>query len=298
MTFLDIYRQYAEQVTDAPIEFHKFLAIVTAGVQIGRARYLQFGHQRIYPNFYIIILAPSSFYRKSTALDISKWLTYNVNSEKCLPSDFTQEKIVEILETRPQGIFYYFEFKSLMGMLGKEYNSSLKSFLTELFDCNPIEVARKAKTTTVEEPCISIASASTPEWLIENIKSGDIQGGFLARFIFVYSKVKPRNDAFPVDPDETLKISCDKSLRSLSDLQPAKMILSDIAKKYYVQWYQSFTTNFDSMPIEYRTLFSRLNIYALKMGIVITAKTNTNILIHMRRITERSYYKLFAFCLL
>src|SRR5258706_11246594 len=116
MSFLDDYQAYAASGTDSPPEFHEFMALVTAGVMIGRTRWFQLGHISIYPNIYMIVLAPSSLYRKSTILSISKNMLEKVSPAKSYPSDFSQEKIMQIIHENPTGIFYYSEFRSLMEM--------------------------------------------------------------------------------------------------------------------------------------------------------------------------------------
>lgn len=269
VNFLTDYVEYAKNLTDCPLPFHDYLALLTAGTVINRNRYFQFGHTKIYPNFYLIVIAPSSLYRKSTALSISRDAIYSINPTRVFPSDFSQEKIMEVLKETPSGVFYFYEWKSLMGLLSKDYMTGCKSFLTELYDCYSMSVARKGISFTVESPCVSIASATTSDWFIDNLKSGDIGGGFLARFIFVYSKVKLRNDALPAEPDQMLRAVMKQDLQALAELTEEKMILSPEAEKDYKHWYNKFSTKYESLPVSFRTLFARLTIYCIKIAMVV-----------------------------
>ena len=275
--FIETYRKYSIRVTDAPSAFHDYLSICTAGIAIGRNRYIQFGHQRIYPNFYLIILAPSSFYRKSTALSISREALLDVDASKVFSADFTQEKIMEILKDRPCGALYYYEFKSLMGLLSRDYNTSLKSFITELYDCYPVGLERKGVSYTIENPCVSLIAATTSDWFTESIKNGDIQSGFLTRFMFVYSNKKLRDDSIPPDPDFELKKKMIEELLKISLLTEQRMVLLPEARSMYDDWYKRFIKKYELTPSSYSTLFARLNIYCLKIAIVLeTCKNSTS----------------------
>ena len=59
------YVEWAEPVTDAPIDFHVAASLALAGTIAGRKISLDRGHGRLYPNIWALILAPSSFFRKS-----------------------------------------------------------------------------------------------------------------------------------------------------------------------------------------------------------------------------------------
>ena len=269
MNFLEAYSDYACAVTDCPIEFHAYMALVTAGVVLGRQRYIQFGHGRIYPNFYTVILAPSSFYRKSTALGISQYCVRAIESDKVLASDFSQEKMMETLRDNSVGAFFYYEFKTLMTNMEKSYMVGVKSFLTEAFDYNDITVTRKKQTYTIVEPCLSILSATTSSWFTENVKSGDIEGGFLGRFIYIHSKNKVRDDSFPPEPDQSKRAEMVHQLGRLSGLSQYPITLSPDALKLYDIWYKNFVARVSALESNIRPLFARINIYCLKIAIVV-----------------------------
>ena len=276
MSFLDSYFKYASHITDSPTEFHDFISIATAGVAIGRKRYVQLGHQKIYPNFYMIILAPSSMYRKSTALSISRMALTDVNPLLVYHSDFSQEKMSEILKEQPVGAFYWFEWKTLIGLLSKDYMAGTKAWLTELFDCYSMGIARKGISYTIDNPCVSILSATTSDWFTESVQKGDIHGGFLARFLFVHSKNKTRNDSMPPEPDQSQKAIMDSELLTLSRLEDHQMRFSPEARKVYDVWYNLFVSNFERIPASFRTMFARMPIYALKIAIVVEVCNNTS----------------------
>jgi len=274
-SFLARYVDFASQITDAPLEFHSFLSIATVGAVLGRSRFISFGETQLYPNFYMIILAATAFHRKSTALGISQRTLAFANPTAILPSEFSQEKIQEILEKNPQGTFYYYEFKTLMGLLSKDYMMGCKGFLTELWDCND-EYMRATKTATVciKNPCVSMLAATTSDWFLSSIKAGDIEGGFLNRFLFVYNDKKVRDDAFPPIANKQKRFALNEMLKNIYNDNIAldggrEMLLTPAAKKLYEQFYHSFVRAYNAISYLYRNLFTRVNIYTLKIAIVL-----------------------------
>lgn len=279
MGFIENYRNYSKIITDAPLEFHDFLSIATAAISIGDRRYLQYGHQKLFPNMYVMILAPTTFFRKSTVLSISRDLLMAVNPTKVYPSDFSQEKILEILRDNPTGAFYFYEFKSLMGLLDRSYMAGAKSFLTELFDCGPIGKNRKkeGESFIVDSPCVSLISATTTDWFLSSIKSGDIEGGFLTRFIYVHSTKKIREDSFPKAADPKTWSELKSDLGKFDGMSPYRMNLTDSAFKMYDLYYKKLVKEYEEIPPEYRSVFARLNIYVLKFAMVLQTCYNLDL---------------------
>lgn len=271
MGFIENYQNYGKTITDAPVEFHDFLSIVTAAIIIGDRRYLQYGHQKLFPNMYAMILAPTTFFRKSTVLSISRDLIMSITPGKIYPSDFSQEKMLEILRENPVGVFYFYEFKSLMGMLDRSYMVGTKSFLTELFDCGPVGKNRKKTEDSfvIESPCVSLVSATTTDWFLSSIKSGDVEGGFLTRFIYIHSTKKLREDSFPKESDPECWRELKASLARYDNMRQYKMSLSEQAYKIYDAYYRTLVREYEDIPVEYRPVFARLNVYVLKFAMVL-----------------------------
>ncbi len=66
----------------------------------------------------------------------------------------------------------------------------MKSLLTNFFDV-PSSYKINFKSTgkkNLEYPIFSIATASTPVWLKENLKKGDATSGFMAHFFICFSE--------------------------------------------------------------------------------------------------------------
>ncbi len=69
------YMTYTNQFSESPPEFHLFTMAYTISCLVGRGRYVQQGEDTVYPNQYMVLIAPSSLYKKSSAAGLSnKWL--------------------------------------------------------------------------------------------------------------------------------------------------------------------------------------------------------------------------------
>lgn len=238
MNFITDYLDYASEITDAPLEFHQFVSYGILASVIGNKLFFAFGDTKIYPNLWLILLAPSSAYRKTTSMSIGKRILSQVEPAAILPNEFSTEKLIETLAARPCGTFFFSEFMSLMGLMARDYMQGAKSFLTDIYDC-PMTYTRelKGKQFKIVDPCISLISATTQTWFVEKLKESDIGGGFLPRFLIVPSNRKLKDMPLPPMADKDKQKTLTNHLKTLSSYS-GQMVFSEDAKRVYLQWYQ------------------------------------------------------------
>ncbi len=271
MGWLEQYVDYAKDTTDAPIEFHRFVGLGVLSAALGNQVYFRFGDLNIYPNLWVILLAPSSAFRKSTAIGIGKRVLSHACPEVILPNEFTQEKLLQVLQQQPQGIFILYEFMTLSGLLEKDYMSGTKAFLTEIFD-NPPVYTRKTMSNNIEiqKPCVSVLAATTTDWFLERAKEGDLYGGFLPRFVYVPALKKDTMLPFPKPADESLRNQLVKRLHDLRGVRGEVDFTR--AKQTYEEWFNDFewrnaAGNPDAPML--KAFHTRLETYALKFAVLL-----------------------------
>lgn len=269
--FVELYTAWAESFTDAPPQFHRFVGYWALSTLLGRKVYMHLGDDWLFPNLWLVILAPSSFYRKSTALSIGSRMVNAVTPGLMLPSEWTQECLITLMSQQSHGAMVCYEFKSLLALLQKDYNFGAQSLLTELYD-NPPEYSRKKGTTDVKEfkierPYLTILGASTLEWLINSVQSGDIAGGFLARFLFVSADQKDKILAIQPKADQAEKERVKNALGTAIQVE-GEMTYSPEARQYYEAWYHRFVKEADRAPEGVRAFFPRLTAYAHKLAML------------------------------
>src|SRR5207244_3269760 len=93
-TFIDAYVAYAARRTDAPATFHEALALVGLSAVVGRRACLRMTVGNVYPILWVLILASSSIYRKSTSMDLLRDLLGEVDPDLLTPNDFTPQRFI------------------------------------------------------------------------------------------------------------------------------------------------------------------------------------------------------------
>lgn len=283
--FLNEYTRYAQELTDAPIDFHRFVGYSIVSTCLNNRLYFPFGDTRIYPNMWIILLAPSSLYRKSTAISIGRRILQDYNKQYIFPDEFSQEKILEILSHQSAGLFCFYEFLSFMGLLQKDYMAGTKSFLTHLYDC-PAEYSRLLKGTSynIKQPFINILSATTLDWYLEQVRENDMFGGFLPRFLIIPGLTKQRSLALPpvVEPKEFTRI---RMLLNYFVPYKGAIEFSEEAKKEYIQWHKQFEISFHSHDKRIQAFLVRLCTYIIKIS-MLEAVCNSETKISLKSFTS------------
>jgi len=222
---------FAETLTDAPRVFHLFAGLSALAGCVRRRAWVQgFGGRPLYPNLWAVLLAPSSVYRKTTALNIARDLMED-SAVPILPEDFSREMLVEVLAATPQGSFVWSEFGSAIAQFDREYMSGIKDMLADMYDC-PASYSRKLKSGSfdVENPCISILGATNIDWMVDkqNTKN-DLRGGFLARCLFVPYHSKDFEMETPGVVDMAWRGRLTGFLRDVQDLHPVEFSISELS---------------------------------------------------------------------
>ncbi len=272
-TFARAYSTWAESFTDAPPQFHRMVSYWVLSTLLGRRVYLHLGDDWLFPNLWLVVLAPSSFYRKSTALSIGAKMVNAVRPDTILPSEFSQECLVALMQQQAHGALVAYEFRTLLALMLKDYNSGLQSLLTELYD-SPPEYCRKTGTKEikeyrVEKPYLTILGASTVDWLLQSVQGGDISGGFLARFLFVSADTKTKTLAFQPPADQAEKARLIETVKKITAVSGSgRMDYALDARREYERWYAEFCRKSESAPEAVRAFFPRLTAYAHKFGML------------------------------
>src|SRR4051812_27927421 len=69
---LSDYEQVWLPTSDAPRVYHVACALAVLAATVEHRVHLLFGGERVYPNLWLLILGPSSFFRKSSCLSKAK----------------------------------------------------------------------------------------------------------------------------------------------------------------------------------------------------------------------------------
>lgn len=209
-----LLRQYYKLV--APFLDAKPQVVITPllpamACNVGNHAYISAFGNNIYCNIWTIVMGPSSIARKTTCLDRTLPPIHDYDDEledsyneemrqyKKIPEkergeppvercillpDSTTERFIEILQHNPNGLVVHAEIASFLTKMNKSYNGDFKSDITEWFD-TPHKKKHQTMTrsTVIRRPCFSISTATTREWLVEQLNPKDLRSGFMQRFL-------------------------------------------------------------------------------------------------------------------
>lgn len=210
-TFLDLYMAYAGARTSAPAEFHEAIGLVALSAAVGRRAVLRLATGDVYAMIWAMIVADSTIYHKSTALDIGRELVKMVDANRLAPNDFTPQRFVAILaeqDGNPQ-LFFRDEVSGFYeGMNRLEHMAGLKELLCNVYDGRPFHRQKQKPKATkdglppaddewkydVKEPFLSMAVATTNERFFAVAEPKDLHSGFLPRYSMVVPQGPPPED--------------------------------------------------------------------------------------------------------
>lgn len=267
--FLKGYCDYASELTDAPEHYHLFTGHSVLSATLGRNVYIPFGAQKIFPNLWVILLAPSSVFRKSTAMSLGRSILNKMDDSLILPNEFTPESLLAGLSDKTQGIFLWSEFGGALSCFERSYMIGMKETLTDLYDCPPVYKRKlKSEEFVIKEPCLSILAGTAMDWFLDKCKEGDVRGGFLARFVYVPAFEKTKRIAIPQKPDPA---AAAKLVRELQELQKIEgEVQLDLIKQRYEEWLFAHEDELlqENNGGSLSGFWSRLGTYCLKFALL------------------------------
>jgi hypothetical protein len=241
-TFIDRYMAYARMRTDAPAGFQESLGAIILGAVIGRRAVLRLSQGDVYPTLWVMLIADSTIYRKSTAMDLARELVEQVGRDYLAPNDFTPQRFVAILaenDGRPL-TFIRDEFSGFFEGLNRlEYMGGLKELLCNVYDARPFrreKMKPKAKEGQVlkadewkydvREPFLGQAVGTTMQRFMEIARINDLHSGFLPRYAFVVPDGPPGEPKDLGELTRDIEDARDRLAKELVDLTYADIRLT------------------------------------------------------------------------
>jgi len=259
------------KVSDAPFVYSTFCSLFCIAVGLKNNVYVTFGPRRIYPNLWLILLGPSSAYRKTTSIDLARTILFRAFDDIALPQEFSTESLCQALSKRPYGAIFHGEFLTFFGMLNKNYMTGGKGLLADLFD-SPRRYIRELSSSKfeIQYPAISIITASTTDWFLQQIEEVEFRSGFIARFILIPAWSKEIEYPFPNPRSEQVEEQLAQLLLAITTAPQGEMKISNKARDVFTQFYKETRPMIDRTDPEIRPSMERLlNNYTFKFAMLI-----------------------------
>lgn len=191
-----------------PMIFHQAAGLWLLATAVGRRLYGEAPWGvKIYPNLYLMLVAGTTFYRKSTAYKLAEQVARAAIPHMLMPTPGSPERFQEALAGRLPTNFDKLvqeqrerltkaqpfaaqrgllkdEVAGLFGAINKrDYMAGMKDLLMELYDC-PDYFDKDTQTglNIVQNAALSILGVTTPASLSCAVSTGDWDNGLLIRF--------------------------------------------------------------------------------------------------------------------
>jgi ribosomal protein S25 len=188
-TFVDRYRAWGVEATDAIEQFHDLSAMILLSTIVANSVKLMTSYGPMVPNLWGMILGDSTLSRKTTAMRMVTDIIAGIDPELVLATDGTAEGLLTGLETRPHktSIFYKDELSGFFESINRrEFLAGMPETLTALYDVPPIYTRRLRKEVIrIESPIFIFFGGGVRDRVYETVHEEYIISGFLPRFLVV-----------------------------------------------------------------------------------------------------------------
>lgn len=183
--YIGRYVDYAAGRTDAPLSFHTAAAVAQLAAVAGPSLELRIATGTVRTNLWIVLLAESTVYRKSTSLKFGRDILSAAAPQRLLPTDYTPEGLLREFSTLPDGaaLFVKDEFGGFQEEFRKRYMRGILQNLIRLHDGEDAEVRRFGERYAVSRPWFSIFGASVTNAFLATLPQGAKTNGYLYRFL-------------------------------------------------------------------------------------------------------------------
>jgi len=250
--WLDAYLTYTEN-TEPPLSYHTWVGISLIAGALQRKVYLNWGHETIYPNMYIVLVGPSGKARKGTALTIGKDILQDIGISLTSES-ITREALIRDMKDALDSfqdettgkLRYHCALTAISDELSVFLGQNDVKFLADLTDWYDSRKSwtyrtKGAGTDKIQGVCFNILGATAPDWLQSILPQEAVGGGFTSRIIFVVEEDKGKIVPEPIytREDEELRGMLVRDLERISTLT-GEMRFSDKGKQKYINWYKKY----------------------------------------------------------
>lgn len=288
-TFFQTYFDYVGE-TESPLVYHRWAITTAVAAVLRRECYFSFGHQKLYPNLFSLLVG-SSGARKSTAINVARKLVHQAGyrrfaPDKCSKEQFLASMVEEDVPLGPDGqaldiedlLDLTVEKRSDMFVCASEFpdfigqgNTEFTTMLTNLWDAGETPYRHpklNSQDVVVENYITSILGGTTPEGFSMAFPPEVIGQGFTSRIIFVYSDPSETKIPWPKKPNEQLGQELAEYISAIMQEVKGEITITDDAREALEQCYELFPPMEDKRLAHYST---RRFTLLLKVSMVLAA---------------------------
>ena len=313
--FISMYLDYTKG-QESPRDFHFWTAVSLLSGAVGRKVWLPRGHDRLYSNHYVILVAGSATSRKSSAINIGVGLLRRATQRKIdsgltnglstiLSGKMTPEALCRVIsscglegllesdnkpiaENNTSRPCYLFSSELGVFLSKAAQSNGLVDLLIDWYDCPDVfeYITKTSGSDYVYEVYVSLLSATTPNWIAQNVTSSVFNQGFVGRVIFVHSERSDIRIAHPI-VDKILEKLRDKLVTHIEHRMgiSGEMGFTQEAWDYFETWYnkREESPNLDNVQSGF---FGREHTHVLKLAMTFSISKRRSLIIYKQDIQD------------
>lgn len=235
-SFVDRYREWAIEATDAVPEFHNLSAFIALSAVISNSVRLETQYGSMIPNIWGMILGDSTLTRKTTAMRLAVMdIITTLDKEIILATDGTAEGLLTGLSERNNkcSIFYKDELSGFFESINRrDYLAGMPETLTALYDVPPVFTRRLRKETIfIESPIFIFFGGGVRDRVYESLSEEYVISGFLPRFLVVGGETdldRLRRTGPPTEQSTQKRSNLVAEMANLYELYAAQEVFASI----------------------------------------------------------------------
>lgn len=268
--------KYVED-TEAPRDYWLWGGIYTLCSALQRKVWIPYGLDTIYPNLFLLIVAPPGE-RKAGPPTLAKKILQDIQVPVSVDSSSKRALTKELHEIAKTESFDWKGKRRSMAsiaVISKELSSLLAvdpkgmiEVLTDLYDPHDIW---KYKTSdkgedTLFNVCVTCFFVTTQSWLAKNLPSEAIGGGFTSRFAMVHRGDWHKDVPWPEEPSKTIYETLRHDLLMVNNLVGPFEVPPE-TKKVFNDWYGTIKDRKKTLSDPRMLGFlNRMHVIALKVA--------------------------------
>jgi len=282
--------QHYVEDTEAPRHFWLWGGIFTLCAALQRRVWLPYGIEILYPNIFVLIVAPPGGRKGGPvgfARKILREIGHNVSADS-----LSKRRLTRILCDISGKSYFEYKGKQVaqapLAIVSKEMSSLLAldpkamvEVLTDLFDSHDSwdYETDGAGSDLLRGVCVSCLAATTPTWLAGNLPIEAIGGGFTSRCVLVYGDRKYKEVPIPSEMDEQLYSNLCTDLNRIAMLK-GEFHWAPGAEDFFKSWYGTIGEKTRQIKdARIHPFMSRIHIVVLKTAIALRVAYSDELLL-------------------
>jgi len=280
--------------SEPPINYHKWMSVVTIAAALQRKCRMQWGSITFYPNFYIILVAPAGQARKGTAMNFAKGFLDQLMIPMSSDASSLQaliRRMSECTNTEEEADKGYFESHSSLTAFSPELtvflgfaNKELISNLCDFYDCRD-RFAYETISRDTEEIIgvfLNLVGATTPELIQGSMSPETIGSGLPSRMVFVYEPKIIKRVVCPFyalsEEGKTLEQQLMKDLIQIRSLKGDFKISKNFLDAW-TKWYGNYSDVCPFDPLHFGGYWERRPAHIMKLSMVMSASRSNEMVL-------------------